>query len=123
MAVAMMVRFPEDVAEALRERAFLERRSLNRILIDAARTYLHGPVVVANESSERYQTTMAEVDRLLKEARSQLEPAVNQRSAEDDLGKMRLIMEALVKAVAALQIVISIQSAAAGALEQGGNSS
>ncbi len=40
MAVPVMVRFDDDVAEKLRERAHAERRSLNRVVNDVMRRYL-----------------------------------------------------------------------------------
>ncbi len=114
-----MMRFDDDLAAGLRERAQLERRSVNRLVNDVVRAYLESVSRPAFGTPEPARTARASVLRkrfkehveVVRRATKQL---AHQETQADVIAKMRVAIEALTDClqVAALAIDAEDETAA-----------
>lgn len=111
LAVPVMMRFDDDLATGLRERAQLERRSVNRLVNDVVRAYLEALNRPAAVTSEGTRTARASVLRKrfkehVQVALSATKRIAHQETQADLNEKTRLAIEALTDClqVAALAI-------------------
>ena len=96
MAVPVMVRFDDDVAEKLRERAHIERKSLNRVVNDVVRQYLDSTGGMADGSAPPDRAALAEnVGQRLEEFLDLLKPLNHQENQRDLIQK---ILDSLIAA-------------------------
>ena len=104
--VPIMVRFDDDIAEKLRERAHKERRSLNRLINDAMRFYVEGgDQKVIRETARR--ETMARFRERMKEVNEMIAPLSNQETQGDYNAGVRVVLKELADAIAFLGAVVA----------------
>ena len=111
MAVPVMVRFDDDVAEKLRERAHVERRSLNRVVNDVMRRYLESADGVGGELSVADRVSLAaNVGNHTKAFLSLLKPLDRQETQRDLIEKMLAALEAAGDCFTAIHLALSPES-------------
>ena len=100
MPVAVSLRFDDDVADMLRERAELERRSINRLVNDVLRQYLEPA------EPERVRSLVIGLGNHLAVARSAIKPLEHQETQKDFNDKIRGALEALTDCVELLSMAM-----------------
>jgi hypothetical protein len=106
-----MVRFEDDVAEKLRARAHVERRTLNRIVNDVMRRYLDavGTFVDDAPMADRAEL-IAGLTRHIENFKNSLSPLDHQETQQDYNDKVREALHSAADCFAALSIALSPSS-------------
>lgn len=108
MAVPVMVRFDDDVANMLRERAHLERRSLNRVVNDVMRHYLETKGGTPDEQAQVERAAItASVNQHVEYLLKQLKALNRQESDHDVLQKVVDLIPTIVDSIQALRFAVS----------------
>ncbi len=110
MPVAVSLRFDDDVASLLRERAQLEHRSINQLVNVVMRAYLQGSDAAGNHGlSEREQARaiLAGLPSQLDLLNRALKPLEHQETKKDYHEKTREAVHALANCVQTLSMAIA----------------
>jgi len=111
MPVPMMVRVDDDLANALREKAEADRRSINRLINDFIRIGLNKKSGRISESwdaeSEQTRAIIANFGTHLKLVRRALRPLDRQETQQDYDEKMRAALETLTDCVELLSRAVA----------------
>jgi Arc/MetJ family transcription regulator len=106
-----MVRFDDDVAQKLRERAHAERRSLNRVVNDVMRRYLEAADGVGADLNGAERIALAANVRQRTEAfHDLLKPLTRQEPQRDLIERMLAALEAAGDCFTAIHLALSPES-------------